>query len=734
MGYPARTPARKKINIAANTNIGPTNVQGRIERFITGPLPDGFAVVAITTKAGSRVTLKGKNILNGFKVGETIKATGKTVTHPRFGDQIDVKDASYVEIGKNGLIQWLKDAGVNGISSDLAEKIVNTLGEDAIALIVEKDQRAKDLLGIKFDNIRNLLIVRYGESKFGKELAEYDIGISMRAKIFECYAEKTGRVIDVNPYSLIHDISGITFTTVDKIGRKKGVLNDDEKRIFAASHEVLLEAENEGHSWVNVYKMIEETAKKTGLINQYIAKVLTDESWQGAVPITVEVEEKNVRGWALGRLEYKETAIAQEIARKLKLPKRMTEERAAELVAKHSEKAGVKLNDLQTKAAIMAIIEPLSIITGDPGTGKTTVLDIIVRVWKSLGRDIGLGSPTGKAAQRMFEKTKVRAKTMHRMLGANGDGFNLGKANPIVHNTLAIDESSMMDIDLAFAFTSAWGKAQTLLLGDPFQLASVGAGRVFGDIINSAAVPTVHLNEIRRQAKGSNIAVGAKSIREGKEPKWGNDLKFIEAATNEEIAQKVIALANTERAAGYDIQVITPGHATDAGTINLNENLSMAANGAKGTAIIVGGNMEAFIGDKLIQLENDEKRQVFNGDSGTLVEIKGNSNNPIAVVEMESGSGKIRQEYTRGQFKELTLSHALTVHKTQGSEYDIIILALTTSHWRLLRRTLLNTAVTRAKTQCYIVGQKRALNQAINNDDSNERQTQLKQLICAMVD
>jgi len=733
MGYPVRRPARQMAQTSKD-KVGPASMQGRIERFVSGPLNDGFAVVSISRKDGTRISLKGKNVLNAFKVGEMIKATGRNVMHPRFGIQMEVKEATYVDTGTSGLIRWLSEAGIEGVGPATATKIIGILGENAISLIVEGDERAKAVLGDKYTKIREVLVVRYGESKYGSMLASFEVGPGTRAKIYERYGDETGNVIAQNPYDLIHSVEGIAFATADQIARGAGLALDSEERIHAAAHDVLRVAENEGHSWVSEEDVIARAAAKTKLIVPFVAQKLAEANWEGAVPVTVEVDDQNVRGWAIARLSHKEAAIARAISVKLQLPKRMSEEEATKLVTIHSKRAGIELNELQTKAAIMALVEPLCIITGNPGTGKTTVLDIIVRVWKAKSRDIGLCSPTGKAAQRMFEKTKVRAKTMHRMLGADGKGFRRGKSNPIQHNTLAVDECSMMDIDLAFAFTNSWSNAQTLMLGDPFQLASVGAGRVFGDIIDSEAVPYVHLTEIRRQAKGSNIALGAEAIREGEVPEWGHDLTFIEAGNNEEIASKVIEMVRRERANGEDVQVLTPGHTTEAGTLNLNENLAVDAKGDNDNSITIYNGLEARVGDKIIQLDNDEGRKVFNGDSGKLVAIKGTMTNPIAVVEMDSGDGGVRMEYTQSQFKELTLSHALTIHKAQGSEYGVVIMPMTTSHWRLLRRTLLNTGVTRAKSRCYVVGQKKALMQAINNDDSNERQTQLKQLICAMVD
>jgi len=715
--------AVRKTNPATATKT----YTGKVERYISGPTSDGFAILSMRLTDGTKMSIKGRGVLVGFGVGDKLEVKGRLTNHPRFGSQVQAFDARVVSApldSTDALAKWIAEAGIEGIGKVRAAVIADKLGENAVERIVRGDPLAKELLAKRYDAVRAALISRYGEAKFGPKLTELGIGRQTRVKIYETFGTETGKVIEKDPYRLIMEIEGIAFRTADLIAAKAGMNKESDRRIMAAARDVLRQAEDEGHSWMPTTDVVQQTSALTDLPASLIARSFD----QGACGGATIVEVNGQKGWALQKLAWKESDVARAILAKLACEKLATREEAEELVDRKQREVGIELNELQREAAIMAVVEPLCVITGGPGRGKTTVLDIIVRCWKELGRKIELGSPTGKAAQRMREKTGVRAQTMHRMLGSSDGRFTHNDENPIEADAIGIDETSMMDIYLAGGFSRAWGEAQVLFIGDSRQIASVGPGRVFGDLVAAANVPTVELTENRRQTEGSAIAAGADAICAGRMPEWGHDLIFIEKRENEDIAKEVERIFLKETSQGNKVQILTPGHASEAGTSALNERLAIEST-ENDPVVRLAGGAPAHVGDEVIQLENCDGRDVFNGDVGKIVAIRGKGKDQVATVEIETPAGPRRLDYTSGQMSELALAWALTVHKAQGSEYDVVVMPMTTSHWKLLRRTLLNTGITRAKLRCYVVGQKRAIRQAISFDDGNLRNTRLKELI-----
>ena len=699
-------------------------VKGRIERYLSGPTADGFAILKLKTPNGSTLTIKGKNVLIGYSIGETIEVTGTQTNHPKFGQQIQAFTAVSATTTKSGLGKWIAEAGIPGVGQATAEKLINSFGENALDEIISGSEKARQVLGAKFEQVKAALVARWGEAKHGALLASYDIGKATRTKIYERYGDKTGDVIKNNPYRLIIDITGIAFTIADKIAIAAGLPQDSVERMIAAAVDTLRCSEDDGHSYLTSDQVIAGTAKRCGMSIQK-AGIVTNHLETRAI-IARETETGTI--YALSRLAVREAELALAIIDKMAEAKRMIPEQAAQYIKLAEKHLGKGLNETQTEAAVMALVEPISIISGDPGTGKTTTLEVIalaMRIASNIGTEInetgiGLSAPTGKAAQRMAEATKLHASTLHLMLGADGSGFRRDENTPLTYKHLAIDEMSMTDIDLAYATASAWGKAQILLIGDKNQIASVGAGRVFGDMIESKVIPTVTLTEIHRQAKGSQIALGAKAVRNGNTPEYGGELEFIEANDNVTIADIANQLYSNYISMGKDVQVLTPGHATEIGTIAMNERLASQNKNHSKNFVRISGGAQARIGDKVIQLENDKDRKVFNGDTGVIESI---ISDETAQVSVRFGNRSVI--YNRSHLSELGLAYALTVHKTQGSEYDIVIMLMSCSHWMLLRRSLLNTGMTRGKTKTIIIGQKRAMRQAIAFDDGNQRQTTL---------
>lgn len=733
--------------------MGAAALKGTVDRRLYADDKTGFAILTIRLGAGSDrkgiVTVKGGS-LAAFKPGQGIAATGCWVKDAKWGEQFLAQSASEtIPTDTGGMAKWLTDVGVPGIGPVTARKVAEAFGADTIQRIAEGHPDAQVLLGRKFADAQKAMVERHAEASFGPLLAGYDIGKKTRAKIFELYGLETAKIIQADPYRLIRDVEGIAFSTADQIAQATGTASLDRSRIKAAAIDALREATDQGHTALPHPDLARRIRARVGLNDPIVDEVVADIDDEAAIATTVEIDGEPQDAWALTRINAAEQRFADAVMDKMDQRAYLTPVQAERFTALAVERINaskkkadrIKLNEMQHAATIMALTSGLSILTGGPGTGKTFVLNVICKAWKLAARaglvpaEISLAAPTGKASQRMKEATGIAAKTLHRLLGAGGDGFKRDHTNPLDNAFVAIDETSMKDIELAVAFARAWGRCPVLLIGDPDQLASVGPGRVLGDLIDSGVVPVTRLTEIRRQAKGSAIAEGAQAIREGRMPVMGElegDLIFIEVeedqgedepSATEEAAEAALVLHDAYVNAGADVQLLTPGHNAATGTKAMNKALQEAAK-LEGVSVRIRDGIEARVGDRVIQLDNDKDLEVFNGDTGVVMDIKAD----IATIRFGDRDVKMDEK----ALASVGLSYALTVHKAQGSEYDVVIMPLTTSHYSLLRRTLFYTGLTRAKTKCIVIGTKRALEIAIRNDDGRNRTTTLAWRLRAM--
>lgn len=730
-------------------------LKGTVDRRLFADESTGFAILTIRMGAGSDrkgvVTIKGSNLAT-FRPGQGISAVGRWVKDAKYGEQFLASKADEtLPTDNSGMAKWLEDVGVPGIGPVTARKVAQAFGAETIQRIAEGHPNAQALLGRLFAEAQKAMIERHAEASFGPLLAGYDIGKATRKKIFDLYGLDAARIIQTDPYRLIRDIDGIAFSTADQIAQATGTATLDRSRIQAAAIDALREATDQGHTALAHADLERMIRTRAGVDGDIIAEVVADIGDAAAVRTTIEVDGEPLRAWALARIDQAEQHFAQAVIDKIAQRGLMSKDQAERFItlavdrinASKKKDDRISLNEQQHAAAVMALVSGISILTGGPGTGKTFVLNVICKAWRLAARtglvppQVNLAAPTGKASQRMKEATGITAKTLHRLLEAGGEGFKRKYDNPIDYGYIAIDETSMKDIDLANAFARAWGRSPVLLIGDPDQLASVGPGRVLGDLIDSNVVPVTRLTEIRRQAKGSAIAEGAQAIREGRMPEMSlgdTDLVFFEmdedkddeerSATTES-AETALMLHDSYAKAGYDVQMLTPGHNADTGTRALNKALQKAA-GHDGVAVRIKDGLEARIGDRVIQLENDKDLEVFNGDTGIVMNIRS------GVATIRFGDRDVHMD--EKALGNVGLSYALTVHKAQGSEYDVVIIPLTTSHYSLLRRTLFYTGLTRAKTKCIIIGTRRALEIAIRNDDGRNRTTTLALRLRSMAD
>lgn len=710
-------------------------IQGTVERYLSGPSADGFAILSLRTPTG-KLVVKGRNVINGYGPGETVEITGTYKDHPKFGKQMEaVNSRAIIPSGTAGLEKWLVQTGIPGVGEATARKLIALYGTNVIDRIASRDQQAKEILGERYEAAVAKMIEHRAEEVMGPLLAEHDIGPTLRKKIFQHYGLSTAATINADPYRLIMDIEGIAFATADKIAGATGIAKLSRTRLIAAAIDVLRKGADDGHTVMDNQTLARGIIYRAQVPADVVIELLEDLDHHLVVAATVETDKGNFDGWALRKLDRAEGLVADAIMDKLQAPTRISRQKAEDYVRRAEEIVGKTLNVEQRAAAITAISTSISIVTGGPGTGKTTVLEVICKAIKLaaaegvIGGRIKLGSPTGKASQRMNESTGMEASTMHRLMEVDpkDGGFIKGEDNPIDADFIAIDETSMTDIPLAASFVKAWGDAIVLFIGDPDQLLSVGAGRFLGDLIDSGVVPVSRLTQIRRQKEGSAIALGAASIRAGKMPQMGEDLLFIEQDDNEDMQATIRRLHKAFVEDGMSVQVLTPGHQSEVGTIALNAILQKDA-GRTGQELTLAGGSKANVGDKVLQVENDHDLEVYNGDSGIIDAAAVNDGKIRAAVTF--GKRSIMMDSTA--LTKLALAYALSVHKSQGSEYEVVIIPVTASHWSLLRRSLIYTGMTRARQICIFVGQRRALRQAISVDDSKMRMTTLAKRLAYM--
>lgn len=710
-----------------------TALRGTVERYISQPREEGFAILSITLPSGTRVKVCGKG-LAGLADGQAVEFRGQWTTHQRWGRQFRASDVR-VEIPDDlaGLKRWLVDVGIPGVPSETAHDLVDRLGKDVVALIVVGDDRARGILGSRFDEARRVMTMHKAEAAFGPLLAEHDIGPELRRRIFHTYGLQTARQIEQDPYRLV-DINGVSFATADRIAKATGVAGLSRTRLIAAAVDALRSASNDGHTAIESSALARMVTVRTGIDGPLVSALMADIEHEQTVATTILRADGTITdGWALRSLDADEGIIAENVLDKLEQPSLITPTDAKRYVETAERLLKVELNKEQREGAIMALSHSFAVLTGGPGTGKTTTLKVITTGWQLAAEegwvrgDIRLGAPTGKAAQRMKESTGIDATTVHRLLEVNPEtgGFVRDETLPIEAGFIAIDECSMKDVPLTASFTRAWGDANVLLIGDPDQLASVGPGRVLGDLIDSGAVPVTHLVQVRRQAEGSAIAEGAKAIREGRMPVMapGSDFMMIECEEPGKAADIIAELHGAFVADGMTVQALTPGHQKEVGTIALNARLQMES-GFDGPEVRIASGSVARVGDKVIQIVNDNDAEVFNGDAGS-------------VAGIAQGSATIRlgeREVTMDPeaLEKLSLAYALTIHKSQGSEYEVVLMPMTTAHRSMLKRSLIYTGLTRAKQICIVVGSRKAVQMAIENDDGRARTTTLAQRLRTM--
>ncbi len=708
-------------------------IKGILDR-LTYQNPDNHYTVAKLriAKINDPVTIVGH--LAGVFEGECLEVSGTWITHAKYGDQFKVKVYKVVlPATVSGIRKYLGSGIIKGIGKSLADKIVDHFKEQTLDIIENEPERLTSIHGIgkgKKKLIEQTWNKHHAVRRVMQFLQENDVGVYHAAAILQLYGSEALKVLKQNPYAIAKDLPRIGFTIADMIAMKSGVKKDDENRLQACLIYGLLSYEQDGHVYVLKTELFKTSSRISDVEPEKLDQAL--EILIDSDEITIEKTDDNTKVY-LSRLYRAESGIASRMKAILSMPITPYQISKKKILEEVLTKLAIKLSTEQLNVVNNVLLEKIVVITGGPGTGKTTLIRALCEIFKLQDLKVVLSAPTGRAARRLSEVTGKKAFTLHKLLEFDYENqtFERNFTNPLDLDIFVVDEASMVDTMLMYRLIEAMPPSASLMLvGDTFQLPSVGPGNVLSDIIDSNRVKIFSLTTIFRQAKQSPIIMYAHSIRNGEMPDFQkaasgelSEFYFIENQASEKVVETILELCSKRVPKAFphieEIQVLTPMHRGEAGTINLNQKLQTALNSTQG-----GIKARDFIfkpNDKVMHLKNNYEKDVFNGDIGVVHEVLTTENKILVNYD-----GRI-VEYDILELDELTLAYGISVHKSQGSEYGAVIIALTMAHYPLLQRNLLYTAMTRGKHLVIIVGSSKALKMALNNNKTSLRLSGLKQ-------
>jgi exodeoxyribonuclease V alpha subunit len=714
-----------------------SNLEGVLERIVFFNEDNSYTVARLQVP-GYRdlVTIVGNMPLPN--AGETLRITGEWTADPKFGRQFRVSSClSVLPSTLTGIQKYLGSGLVKGIGPVMAERIVDLFGMDTLDLIEQKPERLLEVEGIGPIR-RERICTAWGEQKEIRQvmifLQGHGVSSTYAVKIFKAYGNKAIAIVSQNPYRLALDITGIGFKTADRIAQNMGIDPASQIRAEAGVVYVLSELVNEGHVY---FPYDELTSNPAALLVVDIAvaeEAISALVAQGRVVIE---EDWDGRPAYLTPLRIAEVNVARRLSTLLESPMGDLQIDVEKAITWVQQASGIELAALQQEAIRKAMGSKVLVITGGPGTGKTTLVNGLIKILEKKGQRILLASPTGRAANRLSEVTGREAKTIHRLLeySPKKGMFTRNEDYPLDADFVVVDESSMVDVLLMNHLLKAIPlESRLILVGDTDQLPSVGPGNVLKDIINSGSVETVRLTEVFRQAQESLIVVNAHRVNQGQfiTNKSGGkqDFYFIDREDPDRVLETIKDLCSRRlpRAFGLnpmeDIQVLTPMHRGTVGVSNLNAELQSLLNPA-GLELTYGGRIFR-VGDRVMQTSNNYEKEVFNGDVGRILSIDATEH--TAAVEFDGRAVR----YERTDLDELVLAYAVSIHKSQGSEYPAVIIPILTQHYIMLQRNLLYTALTRARKLVVLVGSKKAVAIAVKNDRVQRRYTRLRDRLRAL--
>lgn len=701
-------------------------LSGVVERITFINEENGFCVIKIKSKGFSElVTVVGN--MASVNVGAVVSLKGEWKYDSKYGKQFCVysyKETMPATIA--GIEKYLGSGLIKGIGPVNAKRIVKVFGEDTIRVIEDEPERLIEVDGIGPKRIE-MIRKAWQDQKEIKNvmlfLQSHGVSTAYAVKIFKTYGSDSIEIVKDNPYRLADDIWGIGFKTADRIAQAMGYDRESYQRIRSGIIYVLNEFANDGHCFARRTDLIKRSSEILEIgeedIESAIKNMLEDKT------VIMEYDDAIY----LPPFYHSEVGVARRIAEIVRTKSKYCSYNPSEVIQSIQEECRIQYDDVQVEAIKKAITSKFMVLTGGPGTGKTTTTMAIIKVFEKLKANVMLAAPTGRAAKRMSEATGRNAQTVHRLLKYSPlEGYKNNEENPLDCDVLIIDETSMIDIILMYNLLKAVSNdTVVILVGDVDQLPSVGPGNVLKDIIDSGAVTVVKLNRIFRQAMGSAIIMNAHKINHGEFPvlKGGknSDFFFIEEEDPEKIVELVRQLCK-ERLPKYygvdpvnQIQVLCPMLKGAVGAHNLNAVLQEALNPSD--ISVKYGGIFYKVNDKVMQIKNNYDKNVFNGDIGRITNI----DREEKVVYIKFDENEV--EYDVTELDEVALAYAITVHKSQGSEYSIVIAPFTMRHYMMLQRNLLYTCVTRAKKVIVLVGSKKALGYCIKNSKSIDRNTML---------
>ena len=715
-------------------------LSGQIERITYTNEENGFTIAKVKAQ-GRRDLVTVVGTIMAATPGETLTMQGEWTHHPKFGEQFKVVAyKTVIPATVHGIQKYLGSGLIKGLGPVMAGRIVKKFGKKTLEVIEGDIEKLTDIEGIgpkRIKMIRNA----WEEQKDIRDvmlfLQSHGISSGYATKIFKQYKNRSIQVVTENPFRLATDIFGIGFVIADRIAEKLGFPKFSPLRVAAGILYVLGRLADEGHVYYPYEPLVVKSMEILGVDREVVVEAVGNIAAERKIIIEdlnekVEEFKENNKAVYLARFHRCETTIAGRLKMLIDAPKsigKIERDSAVQWVQQHLD---ITLAENQIAAIRCALEHKVMVLTGGPGTGKTTIIHAILKIFSRFKVKAMLAAPTGRAAKRMSEATGHEAKTIHRLLeySLTKGGFQRNEEKPLDCDLIIIDEASMIDtILMQHLLMAVHFKTTLILVGDVNQLPSVGAGNVLKDIIASGAVPVVELNRIFRQARASRIIVNAHRINSGELPFTESDgpdtdFYFIEQEDPQKVLEIILELTKTRipRRFGFDpvddIQVLSPMHRGIVGAENLNAQLQKALN--PGQDGIMRGGWNYRVNDKVMQIRNNYDKEVFNGDIGKIVGIQPDDHEVIINFDGRDVA------YDFSEIDEIVLAYAVSVHKSQGSEYPAVVIPILTQHYMLLQRNLIYTAVTRGRELVVLIGTKRALAIAINNDKPHKRYTYLR--------
>jgi exodeoxyribonuclease V alpha subunit len=718
---------------------GASSLDGTLERIAFINEENAWSVVKVAVE-GRREPVTAVGNLLGVKPGESLHLSGRWIHDKRFGEQFQVESFhTVVPATLAGIERYLGSGLVHGIGKVMAERLVARFGLKTLEIIDEHPERLTEVEGIgrvRSEQIRRAWVEQRAIKDVMVFLHSHGVAMSHATKIYKRYGERAIAAVRENPYRLALDIFGIGFQTADEIAQSLGVEPTAPARCQAGVLHVLRALSDEGHVAAPRIDLVERARTllevDVDLVEQALSPLVEREQ------IVIEPRSEGEAIY-LEPLYIAERGIAELLQRLTRARARPLEIDVERAIAWFEERQHITLAREQREAIALAVQRKVLVITGGPGTGKTTLINAIIQILEKKGRSVLLAAPTGRAAKRMAETTGHEARTLHRLLEftPKSNAFARGPSHPLEGDVLIVDEASMLDTAMTYSLLRALPpQCQVVFVGDVDQLPSVGPGSVLLDLIRSGSLSVVRLSRIFRQAEESRIIVNAHRVNQGELPLAtaddpNADFFFIERQEPEEIlaTMKALLTERIPRKFGLhptrDIQVLTPMHKGLLGAAALNQELQALFN-PEGPSVVRGTRLFR-VADKVMQVRNDYDLDVFNGDVGHVAAIDTEERTLTAIFD---GRHVV---YDEGQLDELVLAYACSIHKSQGSEFPCVVLPLHTQHFVMLKRNLLYTAMTRGRRLVVIVGSKRALQTAVNSSDTVTRFTGLARRLSTLL-